>query len=178
LSGWFGAAIRTAVKAASTPTRSTWSMTPTLCVNCSTHQLVDAGIDSIVDLTTPLDPLEPYLKQLRAVADKAGHEVRHFSHPIPDNGVIDHDGYDEILALIRDEMSSGRVVYLHCWGGKGRTSTVVGCLLIIYEGLDYDSAIARITELRAGTRKAIDPCPESLSQHRVLRERAARRRRS
>jgi protein-tyrosine phosphatase len=92
-------------------------------------------------------------------------------------GVIDNDGYDRILSRIRDEIDSGRVVYVHCWGGKGRTRTVIGCLFID-DGLDYQSAIARIAELRAGTRKAIDACPESLSQHRVLRERAARRRRS
>ena len=54
---------------------------------------------------------------------------------------------------------------------KGRTSTVVGCLLID-DGLDYEAAIARIAELRAGTRKAIDACPESPAQHRLLRERA------
>lgn len=59
-------------------------------------------------------------------------------------------------------------------GGKGRTCTVVGCLLID-DGLDYESAIARIAELRAGTRKALEVCPESLSQHRLLWERAARR---
>jgi hypothetical protein len=50
---------------------------------------------------------------------------------------------------------------------------VVGCLLVD-GGLDYDGAIRRIAELRAGTRKASEPCPESSSQHRVLRERANR----
>jgi len=139
--------------------------------------LIDAGIDSIVDLTTSQDPLEPYTEQLRAVAEKAGHEVRHFSHPIPDMGVVDQPAYDVILARIRDEIDSGRVVYLHCWGGKGRTSTVVGCWLI-ERGLDYESAISRIAELRAGTCKAADACPESPSQHRLIRERAARRRQS
>jgi hypothetical protein len=49
---------------------------------------------------------------------------------------------------------------------------VVRCLLID-DGLDYESAIARIAELRANTRKALDPCPESPTQHRLLRERAA-----
>ena len=72
--------------------------------------------------------------------------------------MIDHDGYNDILARIRAEIAAGRVVYVHCWGGKGRTSTVVGCLLID-DGLDYDATIARIAELRAGTRKAIDPVP-------------------
>jgi protein-tyrosine phosphatase len=90
-------------------------------------------------------------------------------------GVLDDEGYDEIVDRIRGEIDSGRVVYVHCWGGKGRTSTVVGCLLID-DGLDYDAAIARVAELRAGTRKAIDACPESPAQHRVLRERAAHRR--
>lgn len=139
--------------------------------------LVDAGIDSIVDLTRPQDLLEPYDDVLRTVCKDAGREVRHIAYPIPDMGVIDHDGYDRIVACIKAEIASGRVVFLHCWGGKGRTATVVGCLLID-GGLDYDAAIARIAELRAGTKKAQDACPESPSQHRLLRERAARRRRS
>jgi protein-tyrosine phosphatase len=139
--------------------------------------LVDAGVDSIVDLTRPQDLLEPYDDVLRTVCKDAGHEVRHIAYPIPDMGVIDQDGYDRIVACIKAEIASGRVVFLHCWGGKGRTATVVGCLLID-GGLDYHAAIARIAELRAGTKKAQDACPESLSQHHLLRERAARRRRS
>jgi hypothetical protein len=47
--------------------------------------LIDAGIDSIVDLTTSQDPLEPYREQLRAVAEKVGpafllSHSRHGSH--------------------------------------------------------------------------------------------------
>jgi protein-tyrosine phosphatase len=109
---------------------------------------------------------------LNIAAKKVRRSIRHFAHPIPDMGVIDQDGYDRIIACIHGEMDAGRTVYVHCWGGKGRTSTVVGCLLVD-GGLDYDGAIARIAELRAGTRKASEPCPESSSQHRVLRERAA-----
>jgi protein-tyrosine phosphatase len=138
--------------------------------------IVDAGIDSIVDLTTPHDGLEPYERDLIAAAEQAGRQVRHYAYPIPDMGVLTDEGYDAIVARIRGEIDAGRVVYVHCWGDKGRTTTVVGCLLID-AGLDYDAAIARIAELRAETRKAIDACPESPSQHRLLRERAARRRR-
>lgn len=135
--------------------------------------LVDAGVDSIVDLTTPADGLDSYQEELRLAAEEAGRRISHFGYPIPDMSVLDQEGYDRILGRIRDEIDAGRVVYVHCWGGKGRTCTVVGCLLID-DGLDYDSAIARIAELRAGTRKAVDPCPESAAQHRLLRERAAR----
>jgi len=135
--------------------------------------IVDAGIDSIVDLTTPDDGLEPYEQDLMAAAEQAGRQVWHYTYPIPDMGVLADEGYDDIVDRIRGEMGSGRVVYVHCWGGKGRTSTVIGCLLID-GGMDYDAAIARIAELRAETRKAIDACPESASQHRLLQERAAR----
>jgi protein-tyrosine phosphatase len=134
------------------------------------------GVDTIIDLTTPLDGLASYREPMELAAQITEREVRHVAFPIPDMGVIDQTGYDRIATFIRSELDSGRVVYVHCWGGKGRTATVVGCLLID-DGLDYDAAIARIAELRAGTRKAIDACPESPSQHRVLRERAARRRR-
>ena len=80
---------------------------------------------------------------------------------------------DRILARIRDEMEAGRLVYVHCWGGKGRTSTVIGCLLAD-TGLDYTSTVARIAVLRAGTRKAHERCPESGPQRDVLRARCAR----
>jgi protein-tyrosine phosphatase len=135
--------------------------------------IVDAGIDTIVDLTTPRDRLEPYEQDLSAAAEQAGRQLRRYAHPIPDMGVLDDAGYDAIVARIRDEIDAGRIVYVHCWGGKGRTCTVIGCLLVD-GGLDYDTAIARIAKLRAGTRKAGDACPESPSQHRLLRERAAR----
>jgi hypothetical protein len=54
--------------------------------------LVDAGVDSIVDLTTPDDHLESYLEALQLIAENAGRQVRHYAHPIPDNSVIDHQG--------------------------------------------------------------------------------------
>jgi protein-tyrosine phosphatase len=111
---------------------------------------------------------------LRVAAERAGRQVHHYGYPIPDMGVIEQSGYDKIVARLRGEIDNGRTVYLHCWGGKGRTSTVVGSL-VIDGGLDYRSAIARIAELRAGTRKARDACPESATQHALLRERAARR---
>ncbi|OBF46199.1 hypothetical protein A5719_00050 [Mycolicibacterium peregrinum] len=53
---------------------------------------------------------------------------------------------------------------------------MIGCLLA-ESGLSYDDVIARIAELRAGTRKAAYPCPESTTQHDLPRARCVRRRR-
>lgn len=132
--------------------------------------LVEAGIDTVIDLTTDEDHLTPYRERLAAAA---GRTVRYFAHPIPDFGVLDHAGYDAILARIHSELDSGRTVYVHCLGGKGRTGTVIGCLLA-ESGLSYADVIARIAELRSGTRKASDACPENTAQHDMLRARCQR----
>lgn len=131
--------------------------------------LSEGKVTSFVDLTGAADKLAPYADAL-----PAGGRVRYASFPIPDMGVIDQGGYDSIVDHIRAEMDRGEVVYVHCWGGMGRTSTVVGTFLIDTEGLDYDAAVSRIAELRAGTRKAELRCPQSVSQHDALRARARR----
>lgn len=135
------------------------------------RMLDEAGVDTIIDLTEDVDGLEPYSHLLDEITASNGRSIRRYRHPIPDNHVIDDAGYDDILARINDEINSGRTVYVHCWGGRGRTSTVVGCWLI-EKGLDYDATIARLKELRCNTRKSHIPVPESRSQHEVLRRRA------
>ena len=98
--------------------------------------------------------------------------MQHFSHPIPDMSVIDHADYERILARIRDEMDTGRIVPVHCWGGKGRTCTVIGCLLIV-AGLDYESTIARIAKLSRSHRFRCMRCwprvPVALPKARQIR---------
>lgn len=126
--------------------------------------LLEAGVNSFVDLTEAGELL-PYDDDLA---------VSHARFPIPDQSVIADDGYDAILAHIRAELDAGRVVYVHCWGGKGRTGTVVGAWLISSEGLGYLAALKRMQELRRGTRKAYEPVPENRKQHAVLERRAQR----
>ena len=84
----------------------------------------------------------------------------------------DHpEGYDKILDYIQSEIDAGKIVYVHCWGGKGRTCTVIGSRLID-GGLDYDAAIAELRRLRSGTKKAHHEVPDTLAQYQVLRDRA------
>ena len=143
--------------------------------------LLDAGVTSIVDLTEPREPnldgvrLEPYKDLLMEQAKVRGTKVKYARFAIPDNSVIHDGGYDDILAHIQSELEAGEVIYLHCYGGKGRTGTVVGCWLIDNEGIGYDSAIRRLKELRRGSRKADHSVPDNHAQHDVLRRRAQRR---
>lgn len=56
---------------------------------------------------------------------------------------------EETMAAILDHLAGLEgVVYLHCWGGHGRTGVVAGCRLREL-GLGADEALARIAAARA-----------------------------
>lgn len=136
--------------------------------------LVDAGVRTFVDLTTPADLLDPYKPLVDEIADARRLDVRHEMFPIPDLGVVDDSEYDTITTAIEHELERGGV-YLHCWGGIGRTGTVVGCVLAD-EGLTYNQVLARLGELRRGSRKEARQAPEMPVQHDLIKRRVASRR--
>lgn len=136
--------------------------------------LLGVGVNSFVDLTEPGEPtwdgtpMLPYDGLL-------GPDVNYTRFAIPDTGTITDAGYDRILAHINAELDAGRVITLHCWGGKGRTGTVVGAWLIEQQGLGYPHVIDHMQALRAGSKKAYHPVPDTPEQHDVLRRRAQRK---
>lgn len=129
--------------------------------------LLDAGIRTFVDLTTPHDRLHPYEPMLTRLATEREIEVHHVPFPIPDLSVIDVEGYTPIIDLIAAEVDAARPVYVHCWGGIGRTGTVIGCWLV-RNGRTADEAVAEIAALRAGTRKQHRRAPETDEQIRTI----------
>jgi len=88
---------------------------------------LQAGFDTFIDLTTA-DELLPYLPVFEAQAH-AG-EIGYRRFPIPDLGLPSHAQMAASLDAIDAALAAGRKVYLHCWGGVGRTGTTVGCYLV------------------------------------------------
>ena len=89
--------------------------------------LLDAGITRFIDLTAPEDCLEPYGDIINKLS--GGKAVRH-SFPVPDFSIPRTPGLmSELLDTVDREIASGEKVYIHCWGGIGRTGTAVGCWL-------------------------------------------------
>lgn len=88
-------------------------------------------------------------------------------------GVVDASGYDAIVTQVRERSEYGGV-YVHCWGGIGRTGTVVGCLLVD-AGMSGEAAVARIAALRAQSRKAHIEAPQTSAQVQVIHDAADRR---
>jgi ADP-ribosylglycohydrolase/protein-tyrosine phosphatase len=129
--------------------------------------LVDAGIRTFIDLTEA-DELEPYAPIVNVVAEARALDLRHVRHPIRDVGVIDNAGYRAIVDTINSEIANDRPVFVHCWGGVGRTGTVVGCWLVDH-GAEPSSVLGRLAELRAGTQKAHRRSPETPQQAEAIR---------
>ncbi len=108
--------------------------------------LLRAGIDHFIDLTRPADGLEPYEPIAQQQAQAEGVEVRWEPHPIVDMSIPRSPAeMTAILDAIDGAMDAGRTVYVHCWGGIGRTGTVVGCWLVRH-GLTGDEALDQIAE--------------------------------
>ena len=127
--------------------------------------LVDHGVRTFVDLTD--DPhLRPYDDALARIADQRGLALQRLHEPVPDMGVVDTAAYARIVASMQQAAQHG-AVYVHCWGGIGRTATVVGCLFV-QSGASADDALARIAELRAPTRKAHMRAPQTAEQCKAI----------
>lgn len=59
-----------------------------------------------------------------------------FDHlPIVDCGVTDDDRVLQLCRKLVLDITKGEVIYLHCWGGHGRTGTVVSIMLHLMYGV-------------------------------------------
>lgn len=119
------------------------------------------GITLFVDLTHPADPLEPYARLL-------GGDATRMSHPIVDFGTTTIPHMARILDDVDASIESGGSVYVHCWGGIGRTGTVVGCWLMRH-ALDGGDPVERIAGLRRDVSDASVASPQTSAQRAMVR---------
>jgi protein-tyrosine phosphatase len=131
---------------------------------------LDAGITSFIDLTSAGE-LVSYESLLRQMAAGRGLEVRYHRLPIADMSVPTPEHMHRILDLIEEEQAADRTVYVHCWGGVGRTGTVVGCYLV-RSGLDGKAALAKLAQLWRTVEKCdwYQDSPESDAQRAFVRD--------
>lgn len=132
---------------------------------------IDAGVNTFIDLTTPRDPLQPYEHALRRIAD--GRRVERLSFPIRDVSITNDEHMRQILDAIDSELAADRTVYVHCWGGAGRTGIVVGCWLVRH-GKSGDEALAEVSRLfqqmtPEKLEKHADGSPETDEQRDMVR---------
>ncbi len=129
--------------------------------------LVDAGVTLFVDLTRAADGLRPYEAELERVAPL----IPRAHTPIRDMGVPESRAQmSRILDLLDAEIGRGWLVYLHCWGGHGRTNTVAGCWLRRH-GRDAPAALAELQQLhdRYASRQWRSDGPQTRAQRDYIR---------
>ena len=108
--------------------------------------LLEAGVAVFIDLTVR-DELDPYLKVLTEEAERIGTMPEYQKWPIRDVSTPTAEEMTKILDAIDASVEAGKVVYLHCAAGLGRTGVVVGCYLVRH-GLTGKEALEEIPRLR------------------------------
>lgn len=133
--------------------------TPEEQVTARVASFLDAGITAFVDLTDPADGLEPYAESIVEAARERGADVEYNRFTIRDMDVCEPEHMNRALDRIDEHVEAGRRVYVHCWGGIGRTGMVVGCWLVRH-GASGDEALAEVT------RGFESMSPEKVERHR------------
>jgi hypothetical protein len=103
-----------------------------------------AGVNSFIDLTQPHE-LAPYENILKEQAGYMDIKTSYHRVSIRDHGIPSIETMRTILNIIDAEIESGNCVYVHCWGGVGRTGTTVGCYLIRH-GMSGEQALKQLAE--------------------------------
>lgn len=136
--------------------------------------LIEAGFDTFIDLTQSGE-MFPYQEILREQAAAYGVNVTHQRFPIGDFGLPTPKKMNEILNTIDESLQNGHKIYLHCWGGIGRTGTTVGCYLV-RQGKSADEALDQLAAWWRGVPKSqVHPhSPETREQVAFIRSWAVR----
>lgn len=85
-------------------------------------------------------------------------------HPIVDGSVTTVEKMVKILDTIDEAILRGGTIYIHCWGGRGRTGTVVTCWLIRHRQTSPAQAVAALHTLTLHNVADFRPTPENAKQ--------------
>jgi protein-tyrosine phosphatase len=135
--------------------------------------LVQCGIRRIINLMEPDETdnfgklFTSYEEIYRKLGAEKGMDVSMVRRPIRDFDVPTPELMASIVGEINRFIELGLPVYVHCWGGRGRTGTVIGCWLV-NQGLTGQEALDRIRWLRQDEPTWYKHSPETENQVRMV----------
>lgn len=133
--------------------------------------MIVAGIRHFLDLTE-FGELVPYDHLLPDILTGRNPATSHARWPIRDVSVPRSADYaNDILDHLDAMIAAERVPYVHCWGGVGRTGTIIGCWLV-RQGHSGEEALNVIadhwTSVSAEKRSNHPRSPETEAQRRFV----------
>ncbi|MGV3662030.1 MAG: protein-tyrosine phosphatase family protein [Prosthecobacter sp.] len=135
------------------------------------NALLDCGVTQIINLMQATEgdhagrQFISYEQSFLQLAAQRGIRAGWARHPIQDLSVPNPAQMTVILNEIDTALSRGGCVYVHCWGGRGRTGTVIGCWLARH---GERHALGRLRELTAHARHHFPQVPETAQQQRFV----------
>ncbi|MBK8932657.1 MAG: dual specificity protein phosphatase family protein [Chloroflexi bacterium] len=131
-------------------------------------RFLDTGVTFFLDLTEAGEyQLREYATAVQAKATARGQQVTHHRQAVPDMSAPSATQMTKILDTLDTALENGETVYVHCFGGIGRTGTVIGCWLVRH-GLTGEEALANIAAWRANTPDGHRTSPETNLQRQMV----------
>jgi protein tyrosine/serine phosphatase len=136
--------------------------------------LISRGIRTFVDLTDEGEVNEdakvvpPYRSILRQVSEEESIQTTYANIPIEDRGVPSPWTLRCILDVLDRSLADENPVYVHCWAGRGRTGTVVGCYLKRHGLADDVDVIQKLAYLRRDAPNGKETSPHTKEQIRMV----------
>jgi hypothetical protein len=141
------------------------------------HGIVDAGIRLFLNLMEENETnyagqaFVPYVD----VAAQRSPNARVCRHAIRDLSVPTSATISGILNVIDESLTGGKPVYVHFWGGVGRTGTVIGCWLLRHGLADPEEVLDVLARLRQQDQERRHRMsPETPEQRRFVQQWLAR----
>lgn len=118
------------------------------------------------DFPRPFTHYAPLVQSAASsIVDDGSDEIEFLHYPIEDLSVPDSKPIQLLLTQLLEAMDNGKVIYLHCWGGRGRAGLVGACLVsLLFPELDAKAVLDLVQsgyDSRAGASKM--PLPLSRS---------------
>jgi hypothetical protein len=136
--------------------------------------LITAGIRHIINLMEPDErdrtgqQFFPYEDEMESIAAKMRISVTFDRLPIKDLSAPTERYMARILNQIDLCIKYGKPVYVHCWGGIGRSGTVVGCYLRRQGLADGKNVLDIIRDLRKDCQDSGRESQETREQREML----------
>ena len=135
--------------------------------------LLDCGVTHIINLMQATEgdhagrPFHTYEQDFLHLAGQRGLRASWMRRPIRDLSVPSMNQMKETLDVLDQALASGGCVYVHCWGGRGRTGTVIGCWLARH---GESNPLNRLRQITAQAREHFPRVPETPEQQAFVRQ--------